>query len=84
MKCTACDKAARNQQNPNTLSVPGLSAALFVGVEHCEAGVFWSSQVLRFHEISSGCDERVGINLRTRVKGHRTCMLAAGALLRLQ
>lgn len=83
MKCTACDNAARNQQNPNTLSVPGLSAAL-LWEWNTEAGVFWSSQVLRFHDISSGCDERVGINLRTRVKGYRTCMLAAGALLCLQ
>lgn len=68
VKCTVCDNGVRNQQNPNALSVPALSAALFVGVGHSEAGVCWWSQVWLFLRSLLGVMKRVGINFHTRVK----------------
>lgn len=57
VKCTVCDNGVRNQQNPNALSVPALSAALSVGVGHWGWCVLVITSVI-IPESSSGCDEK--------------------------
>lgn len=82
MKCTACDNSIRNQQNPNAFCV-----------QLYQQHFLWEWNTLSLvcdgdHKYYS-CDlfwvvKGTGINLHTRVKGYRTCVVASCALLCLQ